>query len=157
MQASGIVEVPMNLTKGIAVAAGLAVVALFFIYGNPFTAVEGSFSSDIGGMSGQLIIQDQVVGEGEEARVGDTLVVHYTGKLANGEVFDTSVGGTPFRFVLGGGQVIPGWDQGLQGMKVGGRRILVIPPDLAYGPNGYGPIPANATLTFEVELVGITK
>lgn len=143
------------LTRAIAVGAGLVVVALFFVYGNPFAAVESGISGGLQGASGQLIVQDEVVGAGEEVQVGDRLVVHYIGKLSDGTVFDTSVGGSPYTFVLGGGEVIPGWDQGLQGMKVGGKRLLIIPSDLAYGPSGYGPIPANATLTFEVELVDI--
>jgi FKBP-type peptidyl-prolyl cis-trans isomerase len=100
-------------------------------------------------------VQDEVVGTGAEARVGDTLSVNYTGKLQNGTVFDTSVGRTPIQFTLGAGQVIQGWEQGLQGMKVGGKRLLLIPSGLAYGASGYGPIPANAALIFEVELVGV--
>ena len=90
-----------------------------------------------------------------EVKIGDLLSVHYTGKLSDGTVFDTSLGRGPFQFILGAGQVIPGWDQGLQGMRIGGKRLLIIPPDLAYGREGYGPIPPNTTPTFEVELVAI--
>lgn len=108
------------------------------------------------GTSSGLVIQDETVGTGAAAQSGDTLTVNYTGKLDNGTIFDTSVGKTPFQFTLGAGQVIPGWDQGLQGMKVGGKRILIIPPEMAYGAQGIGPIPPNATLTFEVELLGVT-
>jgi FKBP-type peptidyl-prolyl cis-trans isomerase len=144
-----------TLTRGIAISVGLAVVALFFVYGNPFAAVESGLTGGLQGATGQLGVQDDIPGVGEEAEVGDQLVVHYVGKLSDGTVFDTSVGGSPYTFTLGGGEVIPGWDQGLQGMRVGGKRTLVIPPDLAYGPNGYGPIPPNATLIFEVELVDI--
>lgn len=144
-----------TLTRAIAVGAGLVVVALFFVYGNPFAAVESGLGGGLQGASGQLVVQDEVIGVGEEAQVGDQLVVHYIGKLSDGTVFDTSVGGSPYTFTLGGGEVIPGWDQGLQGMKVGGKRLLIVPSDLAYGPTGYGPIPGNATLTFEVELVDI--
>ncbi len=100
-------------------------------------------------------IEDVVVGTGAEAVNGKTLTVNYTGKLQDGTVFDTSVGKTPFELVLGAGQVIPGWEQGLQGMKVGGKRILTIPPSLAYGEQGAGSIPPNATLTFEVELLDV--
>jgi peptidylprolyl isomerase len=103
----------------------------------------------------QVKIEDTQPGSGAAAKEGDTLVVNYTGKLQDGTVFDSSVGKTPFEFMLGGGQVIPGWDQGLVGMKVGGKRTLTIPPDLAYGAQGTGPIPPNATLTFDIELISI--
>ena len=108
-------------------------------------------------------ITDLVVGAGAEAMNGQQLTVDYTGWLydANapdnkGTLFDTSVGGAPFAFVLGAGQVIAGWDQGLEGMRVGGTRRLVIPPDLAYGSQGSGNvIPPNATLIFEVDLLAV--
>jgi FKBP-type peptidyl-prolyl cis-trans isomerase len=103
-----------------------------------------------------LKYQDLVVGTGAEAVAGKSVSVHYTGWLEDGTQFDTSVGGQPFTFTLGAGQVIPGWDEGVAGMKVGGKRKLVIPPELGYGAQGYPPvIPANATLTFEVELLDV--
>lgn len=103
-----------------------------------------------------LVIQDIVVGTGEEAKAGMLVTAHYTGLLDDGTVFDSSIPrGEPFQFMLGGGQVIKGWDEGIQGMKVGGKRVLTIPPDLGYGASGIGPIPPNATLHFEVELVGV--
>lgn len=103
-----------------------------------------------------LRITDLVVGEGAEAIAGQTVVVNYRGTLANGTEFDSSYGRGPFSFPLGGGRVIQGWDEGVAGMKVGGKRKLVIPPDLAYGERGAGGvIPPNATLTFEVELLRI--
>jgi peptidylprolyl isomerase len=103
-----------------------------------------------------LKYQDVVVGKGPQPKVGDTVVVNYTGKFTNGKVFDTSEGKPPFQFVLGRGQVIKGWDEGVGSMHVGGKRKLVIPPDLAYGAGGYpGVIPANSTLTFDVELLRI--
>ncbi len=93
-------------------------------------------------------------GNGAEARPGATVTVHYTGWLVDGRKFDSSRDrGQPFRFNLGGGQVIRGWDQGVAGMKVGGRRRLVIPPELGYGSRGVGPIPPGATLLFNVELL----
>jgi FKBP-type peptidyl-prolyl cis-trans isomerase FkpA len=102
------------------------------------------------------------VGSGAEAAAGKVVSVHYTGWLYDGSKpdgkgiqFETSVGTTPFSFTLGFGQVITGWDQGLPGMKVGGVRRLVIPPSLAYGSVRNGPIPPNATLIFEVELIDV--
>ena len=105
---------------------------------------------------------DVRVGTGSEATPGAGLVVHYTGWLYDaseptqkGPQFDSSVGGAPFTFTLGIGQVIAGWDRGLQGMRVGGLRRLVIPPSLGYGSVRNGPIPPNATLLFDVELVEV--
>ena len=105
-----------------------------------------------------LQMQDTVVGSGTEAKAGDTVTVQYTGTLTNGTKFDSSYDrpGQPFRFPLGAGMVIKGWDVGVQGMKEGGKRHLVIPADLAYGaasPSSL--IPANSTLVFDVELVKV--
>jgi peptidylprolyl isomerase len=105
--------------------------------------------------SGQLEVEDLTVGEGAEAASGNTVEVHYVGvSWATGKQFDASWDrGDTFKFGLGQGQVIQGWDQGIPGMKVGGRRVLVIPPDLAYGASGSPPtIPANAPLVFVVDL-----
>lgn len=100
---------------------------------------------------------DQVVGTGEAAVAGKNVSVHYTGWLENGKKFDSSVDrGQPFSFPLGAGRVIKGWDEGVQGMKVGGKRKLTIPSDLGYGSRGAGGvIPPNATLVFDVELLGV--
>src|SRR6266704_6178584 len=100
---------------------------------------------------------DIKVGTGATAAAGHKVKVDYTGWLTNGTKFDTSVGtGHPFEFTLGASEVIKGWDEGVAGMKVGGKRQLRIPPDLAYGPNGYPPvISPNSTLIFDVELVGV--
>ena len=105
----------------------------------------------------ELIIEDLVVGNGATAQAGQSVVVHYTGWLTSGQKFDSSVDrNDPFDFRLGAGQVIPGWDQGVAGMQVGGKRKLTIPPNLAYGSRGAGGvIPPNATLVFEVELLTI--
>lgn len=105
----------------------------------------------------ELVINDAVVGTGTEAKDGSTVTVNYTGWLKDGSVFDSSLkaGREPFIFKIGEGRVIPGWESGVQGMKVGGKRILTIPANLAYGERGVGPIPPNATLRFEVELLEV--
>ena len=104
----------------------------------------------------ELVITDVELGEGPEATAGATVTVHYTGTLTDGSKFDSSVDrGEPFSFVLGAGQVIPGWDQGVAGMKVGGKRELTIPPALAYGAQALPGIPANSVLVFQVELLGV--
>ena len=119
-------------------------------------AAASAFAAD-------LVKTDTVVGKGKEAVAGKTVEVHYTGWLhepaaANkrGKQFDSSVGRGPFSFPLGGGRVIKGWDEGVAGMKVGGKRTLVIPPELAYGKRGAGGvIPPDATLVFDVELLDV--
>ena len=109
-------------------------------------------------MENGLIIEEIIIGEGEEAKDYNKVVVNYTGTLEDGSVFDSSLnpGRSPFTFTLGAGSVIKGWDIGIKEMKVGGKRKLIIPPDLAYGANGAGGvIPPNATLIFEVELLEV--
>ena len=105
----------------------------------------------------ELVIEDLVAGEGAEAVTGKRVTVHYTGWLTNGTKFDSSKDrNDPFVFPLGAGHVIKGWDQGVAGMKVGGKRKLTIPPELGYGARGAGGvIPPNATLVFEVELLAV--
>ena len=103
-----------------------------------------------------LYVLDVKEGTGPTVGAGQVAQVHYTGWLADGKQFDSSVGGSPLEFGVGQGQVIAGWDEGVAGMKVGGKRRLVIPPDLGYGAAGAAPvIPPGATLVFDVELMGI--
>lgn len=103
-----------------------------------------------------LYYLDQQVGTGAVARAGDSVTVHYTGWLANGTKFDSSRDrNEPIKFKLGAGDVIAGWDKGIAGIKIGGKRKLVIPPQLAYGAAGRGIIPPNSVLVFDVELVGV--
>jgi FKBP-type peptidyl-prolyl cis-trans isomerase len=111
-------------------------------------------------LEGGLVIVDKIVGTGEKAKAFDVLTMHYTGKLEDGTVFDSSKnpGREPFRFTIGAGQVIEGWEKGILGMQVGGKRVLTIPPEMAYGERGAaGVIPPNATLIFEVELLNIER
>lgn len=101
-------------------------------------------------------VQNNIEGDGAEAKMGKMVAVHYTGRLEDGTVFDSSrQRGEPIAFTLGEGRVIAGWEIGIEGMKEGGTRTLVIPPELGYGAQGAGPIPANATLIFDVELVSV--
>jgi FKBP-type peptidyl-prolyl cis-trans isomerase FkpA len=120
----------------------------------PATTPSGS-AQEITTRSG-LKITDLKVGEGTVAENGSNVSVQYTGWLVDGTQFDTSVGRGPFTFRIGAGQVIPGWDEGVKGMRVGGKRKLTIPPDLGYGASGAGGvIPPGATLVFEVELLDV--
>lgn len=151
---------------GIAVALAVVVALGFLFFGSalfmPF-ATDGSSASLIPGeqsttipYDGTLMVTDTQVGTGAEATPGTTVTVNYVGTLENGQVFDASANhGQPFTFVLGAGQVIAGWEQGIAGMKVGGTRTLVIPPELGYGAQAVGPIPANSVLIFEVELLEV--
>ncbi|MFZ1988021.1 MAG: FKBP-type peptidyl-prolyl cis-trans isomerase [Minisyncoccia bacterium] len=171
----------MNIT-GTGVAVALAVsVALAFLFFGPaiFTsfnaasnsaataeattdmtlpANDGAIDSVPTQDSDTLRINDAKVGMGATAEAGDTVTVNYVGALTDGTVFDASQNhGQPFTFTLGSGEVISGWDQGLVGMKEGGQRLLVIPANMAYGDKAVGPIPANSTLVFQVELVKVEK
>jgi len=153
--------------KILVVIASVAVVALIvgavIVLGNKDSSnPANSPSSSVSGSSapsGNLQVTDETVGTGDEAVAGKSVSVTYTGTLQDGTVFDASSkhGNQPFTFTLGGGQVIKGWDQGVVGMKVGGKRKLVIPPDLGYGSQGAGSsIPPNATLTFEIQLLSVS-
>jgi FKBP-type peptidyl-prolyl cis-trans isomerase len=135
---------------------------------NPPIVVSGESPEGASALSGQipagqettmpdgLKYQDLKVGDGALAESGKNVAVHYTGWLTDGTKFDSSLDrGEPFDFPLGGGQVIRGWDEGVKGMRVGGKRKLTIPPDLGYGDRVVGPIPAGSTLVFEVELLGV--
>ena len=112
-------------------------------------------SKDKEAMNGELIIEDLKVGEGSEVVKYNIVTVNYTGWLTDGTKFDSSLnpGRSPFRFTVGGGQVIKGWDEGLLGMKVGGKRKLTIPPSMGYGNQEMGVIPPNSTLIFEIDLL----
>ena len=168
----------MNLSKkqwiGVAIAIIVVVISFSQFFGGIFfwtssTSDHNSVNVDLTMTETQpesldsVVIRDIKVGNGEEAQPGLAVAVHYTGRLDDGTVFDSSVSrGVPFQFILGIGQVIRGWDVGVVGMKVGGKRQLIISPEAAYGDGGIrNPqtgeyiIPQKATLTFEVELLGV--
>jgi FKBP-type peptidyl-prolyl cis-trans isomerase len=137
----------------------LAVAATVYTAGHTFGGEKGKTVTTKSGLK----YLDEKVGTGDVAKAGDKVQVHYTGRLKDGKKFDSSRDrGTPFSFPLGAGRVIKGWDEGVQGMKVGGKRKLIIPPALAYGADGVKDrrtgkviIPPNAELTFEVELLKV--
>ncbi len=107
----------------------------------------------------KLVVEDLKIGSGNEVKTGDNISIHYVGTLENGTKFDSSYDrGSPFETQIGVGQVIKGWDEGVVGMKIGGKRKLIIPPEFGYGSRGAGNIiPPNSTLIFEVELIDIKK
>jgi FKBP-type peptidyl-prolyl cis-trans isomerase len=164
---------------GIAVALALAVVIFFFVFGGmsffatPTSPDETSLEAAAANATTnqttsttmptenttQLQITDEIIGTGAAAATGDSVTVNYVGSFTNGTIFDASAnhGTTGFTFNLGAGQVIKGWDDGIVGMKEGGKRRLIVPASLGYGPNDYGPIPGNSTLIFEVELLKVQK
>ena len=145
--------------KRLSIPSIVILVALTWILegANIMAASENGANAQEVTTSSGLKYVDQVVGTGDPAVAGKTASVHYTGWLENGKKFDSSVDrGQPFSFPLGAGRVIKGWDEGVQGMKVGGKRKLTIPSDLGYGSRGAGGvIPPNATLIFDVELLGV--
>jgi FKBP-type peptidyl-prolyl cis-trans isomerase len=119
-------------------------------------SVSATASAAPAALPAGLTVSDQELGTGAEAVAGKMVTVHYTGRLLTGRKFDSSLDrGTPFNFRLGGGQVIKGWDLGVAGMKVGGKRQLTIAPELGYGAQDMGVIPPNSTLVFDVELLGV--
>ncbi len=162
----------MDKKTTIAVVAGIVIVLILFggqsLISGLFTSSNANNTNTQAANNGtstqnanmqnptQLQIQDVTVGTGTEAVAGKQITVNYTGTLQDGTKFDSSYdAGKPFTFTLGAGQVIKGWDTGVVGMKVGGKRILVIPAELAYGNQAVGSIPANSTLIFQIELLSV--
>ncbi len=152
----------LDKNEWIAVVVSLCAIAGFFIFGSGLLSIFSPNNTQQTSMNtsaiGNLLIQDRVVGTGDEATVGSIVTVHYVGHFVDGKVFDSSVArGEPLKFTLGGGQVIEGWDKGIVGMKVGGTRVLSVPPEMGYGMSDYGPIPGGSTLIFEVQLLKVEK
>lgn len=147
----------LDTREWIAVVVAVFIVGFFFIFGQALVSLfTNKTTQNSMAAAPQVSMQDIVLGTGDMAATGNRVVVHYTGKFIDGQVFDSSVTrGEPFQFVLGAGQVIKGWDDGIVGMRVGGKRILSVPPELGYGANDYGPIPGGSTLIFEVELLKV--
>jgi len=157
-----------SINQWAAIVVAVVVIGFFFVFGG---TIESFFTDTLGtskdlspdtsmneNAKSQVSVEDMVVGSGDAAENGDLLTVDYSGFLSDGTKFDSSIDrGQPFQFTLGAGQVIAGWEQGLAGMKVGGKRRLSIPPELGYGENGIGPIPPNSTLIFEVDLISVQK
>ncbi|PIT96622.1 peptidylprolyl isomerase [Candidatus Campbellbacteria bacterium CG10_big_fil_rev_8_21_14_0_10_35_52] len=163
----------LNKNEKIAVFVSLAVILFFFAAASIVGFISNKIKVDsiganaslgeltnerdnkiISSNANNMTITDISLGTGKEAKQGQILTVHYTGALEDGTKFDSSIDrNTPFRFILGAGQVIKGWEIGFFGMKVGGKRKLVIPAELAYGSQDRGNIPANSTLFFDVELL----
>ncbi len=147
----------LNKNEWVAVTVSVFVVGFFLVFGNWFLSFFSNSNNNLT-QNLPLMAQDVVMGLGEEVKLGDRVVVHYTGSFADGTIFDSSLyRNEPLQFTVGAGQVIQGWDQGVQGMKVGGVRVLSIPPELGYGFQDYGPIPAGSTLIFEIELLRVDR
>lgn len=144
-----------SIIISIIIVALLIIVAIIYTSPREEGSVEDATAVELSAEGLSIDVLEE--GNGPEAQSGDTVSVHYTGTLEDGTKFDSSLDrGTPFSFTLGAGQVIPGWDLGVLGMKVGETRRLIIPSDLAYGEQGVpGTIPGGATLIFEVELIKI--
>lgn len=159
----------LSLNESIAVAVALLATfgILFFgnyIFGiaqgaqNQATTQKVAVSDATSDVSGAIEVEDSLVGTGQPVKAGDTVSVHYIGALADGSTFDSSYDrGEPISFTVGAGQLIKGFDQGVVGMQVGGKRKITIPPDLGYGAEQIGSIPANSILVFDVELISIKQ
>jgi FKBP-type peptidyl-prolyl cis-trans isomerase len=148
----------MNKKTTIAVVISVVVVGILVgggLIGGLFTN-SNKQDTTMQQQASQVQAKDTTVGTGDVAVAGKQVTVNYTGTFSDGKKFDSSLDrGVPFTFTLGAGQVIKGWDIGVEGMKVGGKRILIVPPEFGYGGSDYGPIPASSTLIFEIELLSV--
>lgn len=148
----------LNTNEKVAITLAIFVVGFFFLFGQSVIKIISPNSNTNMQQQG-FQIQDEQVGTGDVVTVGSVVTVHYTGRLTDGKVFDSSYNrNEPFQFKVGAGMVIKGWEEGLLGMKVGGKRILIIPSEYGYGAEGIpGAIPGGATIIFEVELLKVDK
>ena len=145
----------LHTHEWIAVTVAIFVVGFFFIFGQ---AVVGLFTPSNNTQNVSLTLQDTIQGVGLEAQRGDRVTLHYIGRFVDGRVFDSSYERRePIQVRLGSGEVIAGWDNGIPGMKEGGKRTLTVPPELGYGYVDHGPIPQGSTLIFEIELIKVEK
>ncbi len=149
----------ISTNEWVAVTAAVFVVGFFFIFGQTLLSVMTGKTTKENMMQNQnLGAIDSVIGGGEVAATGDLVTVHYVGRFTDGNVFDSSLSrNEPYKFELGAGGVIKGWDLGIVGMREGGKRTLTIPPELGYGAKDFGPIPGGSTLIFDVELLKVEK
>jgi FKBP-type peptidyl-prolyl cis-trans isomerase FkpA len=149
----------LDTKEWIGVVVAVFVVGFFFVFGQSIISFFGKTNAQTAvATAPQVAVQDTLVGTGDVATPGTRVVIHYVGHFIDGAIFDSSVArNEPLQFVLGSGQVIKGMDEGVTGMKVGGQRIVSIPPELGYGANDYGPIPGGSTLIFEVQLLKVEQ
>lgn len=142
----------LNKNQKIATGLSLLVVGFFFLFGQNLVSFFLT-QKNTGQINNYPQIQDIRIGQGKELQKGDQVSLAFVGRFLNGDVFDSSSNSSPIIFTLGAGQVIQGIELGVSGMRVGGKRVVVVPPNLAYGNLEVGPIPPNSTLIFEVEVL----
>lgn len=151
----------LTFKEAVAVAASIGVIG-FLLFGSSIIALFNPSNSRASSTAMKtpatgVTTEDIIVGTGDIAKAGDTITVNYVGTLTDGKVFDSSYDRKqPFTFILGQGKVIRGWEEGFKGMRVGGKRRLIIAPDYGYGAQSIGPIPANSVLIFDVELLNVS-
>jgi FKBP-type peptidyl-prolyl cis-trans isomerase len=147
----------LDTKEWVAVVVAIFVVGFFFIYGQTVISFFNSANQQAQIKQGpQILIEDTKPGTGDVATVGTRVVIHYVGHLIDGQVFDSSVArNEPLQFVIGEGKIKGGLETGVAGMRVGGTRIISVPPELGFGSNDYGPIPGNSTLIYEIALLKV--
>ena len=148
----------LSQKEWVAVVVAVFVIGFFFIFGEGLVSYFNNNKITMIEEGPEVLMEDTAYGTGDGAMAGNRITVHYVGRFVDGTIFDSSVARKePFQFVLGSGAVIKGWDEGILGMRVGGKRTLTIPPELGYGMSDYGPIACGSTLIFEVELLKVEQ